>query len=100
MVSGVEEWVQLIFLANFKDSLPFILRWINTGWVVSAGVEKNVRAGGSISQISEHTFNVKTLSIGLEVSVFTNFESCCFKNGLVVAPCWFANKERAGSEVF
>jgi len=41
LVSGIEEWVESSLLAYNSNLFPLVKSWINTGWVVSTGVEHN-----------------------------------------------------------
>jgi hypothetical protein len=41
LIGGVEEGVKLVLLADLSDLFPFVKGGVNTGGIVSAGVEQD-----------------------------------------------------------
>jgi len=99
LVGGIEEGVKLSALAHISDLLPLGLSGVNTSGVVGTGVEEHAGAWLSRVQVSEHTFDVETLGLFVEVSVLANLNSSGLENRAVVTPGGVADVESGGSEL-
>lgn len=60
VVCGVEEGVELVLFTDFEDLFPLVFGGVDTGGVVSAGVEENSGAGGAFREIFEHAVDIET----------------------------------------
>ena len=99
LVGSVKEWVELLLAADVSDDLPLLDCWVHTSWVVGTGMEENARSWGGILKISDHTIEVKSLGLLVEVSVWSHIESSSLENGTVVAPGWSRNVNWSWSEL-
>jgi len=98
LVSSVEEGVESVLAADISNSMPLLLSWVNTGWVVSAGVEKHDGAWLGILEVLNHTLNIETSSLLVEVAVLSHREAGSGEDGVMVAPGWVADIESAWLE--
>lgn len=98
LIGSVEEWVESSLSADFSDSLPLIKSWINTSWVVSTGVEEDDGSWGGVAKISNHTLEVETLGLLVEVSVLSNLHTGSGENLVVVSPGWVREIDWSWSE--
>ena len=99
LVGGIEEWVELSALADIGNLLPLSISGVDTGRVVSAGVQKHARAGLSSVKVSDHAVDVKTLGLLVEVAVLAHSNSSRGEHLVVVAPSGVAHVEGAWSEL-
>lgn len=97
LVSGIKEWEKVVPLADSGDLGPLLLGWVNTGWVVSAGVEEDGRSWGGSLKVGNHAIDIKTLGLLVEVSVVSEWNSSSLKDLLVVTPGWVAHVEGSWS---
>lgn len=97
LVSGIEEWIQLVLSADLGNLLPLVESGVDSGWVVSASVEKHARSWGSVSQIFNHTIEIETLSLFVEVSVASSVETSSLEHFVMVSPGWSAHIDGSGS---
>lgn len=72
LISSIEEWIKAVGLANVGDSLPLLHSGINTGGVVSASMKENDGSRSSVLEILNHTIEVETLGLFVEISVRSN----------------------------
>jgi len=99
LVSSVEERIEIVLLADSGNHFPLFQSWINTSWVVSASVEEDARSWGSVLEILDHSLEVKSLGLLVEVSVLSDFESGSFEYLIVVAPSWITDIDGSWSEL-
>ena len=78
--------------------MPLSLGRVNAGGVVGASVEKHSRSWLSIIQISDHTFDVETLGLFVEVSIAADGDTSRLENLVMVSPGGVAHVESARSE--
>ena len=97
LIGSVEEWVKVVLLADLGNSLPLVESWVDTSWVVSAGVQKNDGSWGSSLQVSDHTFEIKTLGLLVEISVLSDIHADLVEDLVVVSPGWVAQIDWSGS---
>lgn len=86
LVSCVEEWIELSFLNNSSDLFPLIKSWVNTSWIVSTCVKKSSYSWSSGSQILNHTIEIESLSLLMEISILSNIKTTSGKNGIMIYP--------------
>lgn len=98
LVGSVEEGVESVLAADISNSVPLLLSWVNTSWVVSAGVEKHDGAWLGILEVLNHTFNIETSGLLVEVAVLSDREASGSEDGVMVAPGWVADIESAWLE--
>lgn len=86
LVCSIKEWVELVALASLSNLLPLILSWVNTCWVVGTSVEHHNRAWSSIFKVCNHSSEVKSLCLFVEVAIFANLNSSSSEDRLMVTP--------------
>lgn len=86
LVSSVEEGIELVGLANVSDHFPLLEGGVDAGGVVGTGVEENDGSGGGVLEILNHTIEIQSLSLLMEISVLSNLETSLSKHSVVVAP--------------
>lgn len=86
LVGHIEESEVALVLDNGGDLLPLLGGGINTGGVVSTGVEEEDAALGSSLEVSSQTLEVKTNGLLVVVAVLLNLEAGVGEDGLVVGP--------------
>lgn len=91
LISGIEEWVKSSLLDDGSNLFPLVKSWINTGWVVSTGVKHHGGTWSSSSKIGNHTFEIKTFGLFVEISILSNVKTTFGKDGVVISPCWITN---------
>jgi len=69
LVSTIETAEKLLSLDDFENSLPLLGSGVNTGRVVSTDVEQSERVVFAVVQVLAHASEVKSLSLGVEVTV-------------------------------
>jgi len=69
LVSTIETAEKLLSLDDFENSLPLLGSGVNTGRVVSTDVEQSERVVFAVVQVLTHAGEVKSLSLGVEVTV-------------------------------
>ena len=97
LVGSVEEGIESVLVADSGDLLPLVESGIDTRGVVSAGVEEHGGTGSGVSKILEHTLEVETLSLLIEVAVLAHLEAGSLEDRVVVAPGGVANVDGSGS---
>jgi len=98
LVGGIEEGVEVVLLANLSNLVPLLLGRIDTSGVVSASVQEHARTSGGSLEILNHTLEVETLGLGVEVSVLSNIKAASGKDLVVVTPSGSTNIDGSGSE--
>ena len=88
LVGSVEEWIQVLLFADIRDSLPFFRGWVDSSWIVSTSVKKHNRSSLCVREVSNHSFDVKTLSLWAIVSILSYLKSSSSKDFVVVSPSW------------
>jgi len=86
LVGSVEEGEKLVLGADFGDLSPLSLSGVDTGGVVSAGVEEDNRSRLGLGEVLEHAVDVESLGLGVEVSVLVDREADGSEDGGVVTP--------------
>lgn len=87
LVCGVEEGEELLALAQVSNSLPLLLVWVETGGVMSAGMEEDdVSLLGLGFEGRHHAFEVEGASGGLVVWVGLPGDASKLPDGQVVGP--------------
>ena len=99
LVGSVKEWVELLLGTDIGDLLPLLLGWVDTSWVVGAGVEEDGGAWNSVLEIGEHSADIKTLGLLVEVSVLSDLDSGGGEDLVMVSPGWVADIESSWSEL-
>ena len=97
LVSGIEEWIQLFLFADLSNLFPLSESWVNTCWIVGTCVQHDAGAGSGIFQILNHSIEVKTLRLLVEVTILTNLETECIEHLIVVSPSWITQVNRCWS---
>jgi hypothetical protein len=62
-------------------------------------MQQNSGAIGGILEILDHTLEIKTLSLLIEVSVLSDVHTASRENGVVVTPSWRADVDWGWSEL-
>lgn len=86
LVGHVEEGKVALLLGDLGELLPLLLRRVDTGGVVSAGVEKEDAALGGGLDISDHALKVEANGVLVVVAVLLDLEASVGEDGLVVGP--------------
>jgi hypothetical protein len=58
LVSSVKEWLQFLLSANLCNFHPLLHRWVDSCWVMSTGMQKNVRPGWCSSEVSAESLEI------------------------------------------
>ena len=90
LISGVEEGHLTFNAHQLGDFFPLFRGGVNSSRIVSASMEQNNCSRRGRRQICFHSFKVKALGHGIEVSVLACLEAATFENVLVIAPSWIA----------
>ena len=99
LVSSVEEGEKIILGADSGDLSPLFLGGIDTSGVMGTGVEEDNRSGLGFSEILEHSVDVESLGLGVEVSVLVDLEADSSKDRVMVTPGRVADINRGVSEL-
>jgi len=99
LVCSIEEGIKLSALAHISDLLPLGLSGVNTGGVVGTGVEEHAGAWLGRVQVSEHSFDIETLGLFVEVSILADLNTGSLEYGAVVSPGGIADVESGRSEL-
>jgi hypothetical protein len=99
LVSSVKEGEKIILGADSGDISPLSLGGVDTSGVMGTGVEEDDRSGLGVSEILEHTVDVESLGLGVEVSVLVDLEAGGSKDGVVVTPGRVGDINRGVSEL-
>lgn len=75
LVGHVEEGVVTILLDDIAQRAPLLLGRVDTGGVVSAGMEKDNAALGHLLDVLDHTLEVETDGVLVVVAVLLNLEA-------------------------
>src|SRR5580704_536882 len=75
LVCHVKERVMLLFLDNVADLLPLLLGRINSGRIMSAGVQQYDRLLGSGFEISDHAIEVQPNCVLVVVPVLLHLQA-------------------------
>ena len=86
LVGHVEEGQVTHLGENLGDFLPLLGGRIDTGGVVSAGVEEERAAGGSTLEVLNHALKVEADGVLVVVAVLLDLEARVLEDGLVVGP--------------
>lgn len=86
LVSTVKEWEVAAFADHSGDLLPLVLRRVDAGGVVGAGVQHDDGSRGGGGQGGQHAVNVKPLGLGGKVRVLFNGEPDIAEDLVVVCP--------------
>lgn len=86
LIGRVEEGEEVIFLHDLSDSVPLLWGWVCTSRVVSASMEEDDGTWLGVVEVLNHAFKVESLSSGVVVSVFSDFDSSSGKDCVVVSP--------------
>lgn len=97
LIGSVKEGIESVLVANSSDLLPLIKSRIDTSRVVSAGVEKHRGAGSGVFKILEHSLEIETLSLLVEVAVLANLKSGGLEDLVMVTPSRVADIDGSGS---
>lgn len=88
LVGGVEEGELATLAHECGDLLPLLLRGVDTGRVVCAGVEEDDGAGRRCPQRGHHAVKVEALGLGGEVGVVGEGEADICEDLVVIGPGW------------
>lgn len=86
LVGHIEEGKVALLLHDVADLAPLLLRGVNTGRVVSAGVEQDDALGRSGLEVLNQTLKVQTNGVLVVVAVLVNLEAGVLEDGIVVGP--------------
>lgn len=91
LVSGVEEGEQFVFLAHLGNHGPLLLGGVNSGRVVGTSVQQDNGTSLSLREILEHSIDIETLGLGIEIAVRVGGQTAGFEDSLVVSPSRLAH---------
>lgn len=86
LVGHVEEGNVAEFLEDLGELSPLVLAGVNTGGVVSAGVEQDGAAGGSVLEVFNQSIEVEANGLLVVVAVVDRGDASILEDGLVVGP--------------
>jgi hypothetical protein len=86
LVGHVEESEVTLRLHDIADLAPLGLGGVNTGGVVSTGVQQNDAALGGGLDVLDETLKVQTDGVLVVVAVLLDLEAGVLENGVVVGP--------------
>jgi len=86
LIGGIEEGEKIILGTDSGDLSPLFLSRVDTSGVVSASVEEDNRSRLGLGEILEHSVDVETLGLGVEVSVLVDSEANGTEDRVVVTP--------------
>lgn len=84
LISRIEEWEQLLLLANIGNLLPLVLRGIHTGGIVRTSVQNDDRTFGGPLQIFDHALEVDSAPVLVPVAIGARFGKSGVHEHLVV----------------
>lgn len=88
LVGGVEEGEVRALAHQRGDLAPLVLRGVDTGWVVCAGVQEDDGSSRRRPQRLEHAIEVKTLGFLGEVGVVGELKADVCEDLVVIGPGW------------
>lgn len=102
LVSHVEEREVAALLDSLRNSLPLLLRGINTSWIVRTGVEENDAVLGHALDVRNHAIEIEANGLSIVVAVLLDFETGIFEHCCVVCPArhWNVDSLRVWVEAF
>lgn len=86
LVCHVEEWIVLLLLDDLADLSPLVLSRVDTGGIVSAGMEQDDAVVGDGLEIGDQALKVKTNGVLVVVLVWLHLQSGVKEDGFVVCP--------------
>ncbi len=86
LVGHVEEGKVAMLLGDLGNLLPLLLRGVDTGGVVSTGVEEEDTALGGGLDVGDHAVKVQANGMLVVVAVLLDLEAGVGEDGLVVGP--------------
>lgn len=87
LVGAVKEGEVLLLPNHNGQLLPLIQCWVDTGWVVSAGVEQDDGAFGGCGNRRLHAIEIQSSSLLVPVGVLGDFDADIVEDLVVVCPC-------------
>ena len=94
LVGHVEERVVALLLDDLADLLPLLLRGVDAGRVVGAGVQEEEGVVWCGLQVSDQAVEVEADGVLVVVLVLLDLEAGVAEDGLVVGPRWGWNVDR------
>lgn len=86
LVCHIKEWIMLLLFYNIADLLPLLLGRIDTGRVVSAGMQQDDRLLRGSSEISNHAFEIETNGVLVVVFVLLDLQTRVLEDSIVICP--------------
>jgi len=88
LVGAVKEDEVSFLHAEIEDSLPLVFGWVDSRWVLSAGLNQKDLLVFHLFQIFAHTFNIDTFGVFFVVSEVVEIETCSCDDVVVEGPGW------------
>ena len=99
LVGHVEESKVALLLHDVADLAPLLLGGVDTGGVVSAGVEKDDAVLGSSLDVGNQTLKVQTDGVLVVVTVLVDLQTRVLEDGTVVGPTGVGEVDLLGVRV-
>mmetsp|Transcript_14764 Transcript_14764/g.20536 ORF Transcript_14764/g.20536 Transcript_14764/m.20536 type:complete len:280 (-) Transcript_14764:190-1029(-) len=86
LVCTVHNDKMTLFLANFRNILPFRKCWIRSGWIMSTHMHQHYATVRRIINILEHSIDIYAVGLAIIISVLLHLQTRVLHNWNVIPP--------------